>query len=168
MRAITAALVALVLVAVLLFIRSGPTPPAGMTEAEIGQVQEEVTAVAEQFMAALNRLDPGVAAAIYDPNSMHGNDGATYYATYDEWVTHNQEFFGGFEEMDGEWKNIRIDALAPDVALFAGQSEANVTQVGGAHTKVEGVITLVFRKIEGTWKVILQASTGRWTPIEEG
>jgi uncharacterized protein (TIGR02246 family) len=139
-----------------------------MTEAEQAEIQAEAMVVADQLMTALNTLDPEVAAALYDRSKMHGNDGAVYFATYDEWVAHNEEFFGRFEELEGGWTNTRVDVLAPDAALFVGQNEMAVTQVSGARTNIQGYITLVMKKTDGAWKVIHQASTGRWTPIEEG
>jgi hypothetical protein len=139
-----------------------------MTEAEEAQIEAQVMAVADQFMTALKDLDPGVAVAVYDRDSMHGNDGAAYFATYDEWVAHNEEFLGRFEEVNGDWTNTRVDVLCSDAAVFTGQNEMFVTQVTGAHTRIVAYITLVLRRIDGTWKVVLQSSTGRWTPIEEG
>jgi len=169
MRGVVAGLAVLVVLGFFFLRYTAETPPpAGMTESEIAQIQTEVMAVADQLMTALNNLDPGTAAALFDRDSMHGNDGASYFATYDEWVAHNEEFFGRFEELSGNWTNTRIDVLAPDAAVFAGQNEMFVTQVTGAHTKIEAYITLVLKKIDGTWKIILQSSTGRWTPLEEG
>jgi uncharacterized protein (TIGR02246 family) len=144
------------------------TPPPEMTEAEAAQIEAEVTEVGEQLMAGLRNLDTEATAAIYDPASMHGNDGANYYADYDEWVAHNEDLFGRFEELNAEWKNVRIDVLAPDVALLVGQNEVTATQTTGDQTNIQGYITLVLRKIDGGWKIIHQASVGRWTPIEEG
>jgi len=158
----------LVAVALLALLSACQAPPAEMTEAEISQIEAEITAVADQLIEALNSLDPGIATAIFDRTSMHGNDGAAYFATYDEWVAHNEEFFGRFEEVNGGWTNTRVDVLCSDAAVFAGQNEMIVTQVNGAHTKIEGYITLVLRKTDDAWKVILQSSTGRWTQIEEG
>lgn len=156
------------LAVLVLFASCQAPPPPEMTEAEREAIQTEVMSVGDQLMVALSDLDPGVAAGIYDPATMHGNDGATYYATYDEWVTHNEELFARFEEADGSWRNVRVDVLAPDIALLVGQNEMLMTQVGGERTNIQGYITVVLRKIDGSWKIIHQASVGRWTPIEEG
>jgi ketosteroid isomerase-like protein len=103
-----------------------------------------------------------------DPTSMDGHDGAAYFANYDEWVAHSEDLLGRFEEFESEWTSKRVDVLAPDVALFVGENSADVTQTTGARTNIHGYITLVFRNNEGTWKIIHQASVGRWTPIEDG
>lgn len=152
--------------ALLFLVAACQSPPPEMTDAEMAQIEAEVVGVAEQFMTGLNNLDPGVAAALYDHSSMHGNDGAAYFATYDEWVAHNEEFFARFEDLNGGWTDTRVDVLAPDVALVVGQNEMAVTQVTGARTNIHGYITLVMRKTDGAWKVIHQASTGRWTPVQ--
>jgi ketosteroid isomerase-like protein len=150
------------------FVAACQAPPAEMTEAEIAQIQAEVAAIGDQMMTALSNLDMSVSVALYDPATMHGNDGTTYYATYDEWVVHNEELFARFEELDADWTNTRVDVLAPDVALFVGQNSVDATQVSGARTNIRGYITLVLKKIEGDWRIVHQASVGRWTPIEEG
>jgi len=168
MKALLAAIALFVVLGLGFLLYSSPPAPPEMTEAEIAQIEAEVAAVADQLMTAMNNLDTEVAAAYYDPSSMHGNDGATYYATYDEWVAHNEELFGRFEELNAEWRNTRVDVLAPDVALFVGQNEVIAKQVTGAETNIQGYITLVLRRIDGAWKIIHQASVGRWTAIEEG
>jgi len=166
MKGLITVLAALVVLGLAFFLYSSPAAPPEMAEGEIAQIEAEVTSVADQLMTALNNLDPGVAAALYDRERMHGNDGTTYYATYEEWVTHNEELFGRFEEMSAEWRNTRVEVLAPDAALFVGQNEMIARQVSGAETNIQGYLTLVLRKADGAWRIIHQASVGRWTPIE--
>ena len=154
-------------VAVFMLLSSCQASPAQMSEAQIAQVEGEVAAVGDQLMTAMNNLDVVALSALYDPSSMQGNDGSFYYATYDEWVVHVQQMFGSFEELRMEWTNTRVDVLAPDVALFVGQSDATLerTEQSEAH---EGYTSLVLRNIDGAWKIIHQASVGRWTPVEGG
>jgi ketosteroid isomerase-like protein len=168
MKKTVAVIAAIVGVLALLFIATEQTAPPEMTEAERAQIESEVAAVADQLMTALSNLDTSVSEALYDPATMHGNDGTAYFATYDEWVAHNEDLFGRFEELDAGWTNTRVDVLAPDVALFVGQNSVDATQVSGARTNIQGYITLVLKKTEGDWRIIHQASVGRWTPIEEG
>lgn len=168
MKGLITLLAAVVVLGLAFFLYSSPSAPPEMTDTEMAQIEVEVAAVADQLMTALNNLDPEVAAAIYDRSSMHGNDGTAYYADYEEWVAHNEELMGRFEELNAEWKNTRVDVLAPDVALFVGQNEVIAKQVSGAETNIQGYITLVLRRIDGEWKIIHQASVGRWTPIGEG
>jgi len=169
MKGLIAGLGVLLVLGVGFFLYSSPTaPPAEMTEAEIAQIEAEVSAIADQMMTALSNLDMSFSEAHYDPATMHGNDGTAYFATYEEWVAHNEELVGRFEELDADWTNTRVDVLAPDVALFVGQNSVDATQVSGARTNIQGYITLVLKKSEGDWKIVHQASVGRWTPIEEG
>jgi ketosteroid isomerase-like protein len=115
-------------------------------------------------MAAMNNLDVEALSALYDPSSMHGNDGSVYYPTYDEWVAHIELLFGSFEGLSIEWKNRRVDVLAPDAALFVGQSAAWLRRTEQGESR-EGHVTLVLRRIDGAWKIIHQASVGRWAPV---
>ena len=169
MKALLAGIALLVVLGVGFLLYSSPAaPPAEMTQAEIAQIEAAVTAVADECVTAMNNLDLEAMAALYDPASMHGNDGANYYATFDEWMTHLHELFGSFEELDSEWTNTRVDVLAPDAALFVGQSDWTVKRAERADSRVEGYITWVMRNLDGAWKITHQASTGRWTAIEEG
>ena len=158
----------LITVAGLVLLVGCQAPPVEMTEAEIAQIEAEVTAVAHQLMEGFKNLDLEEAAAVYDPSSMHGNDGATYYATYDEWVVHLEEMVARFDEMDGEWMNTRVDVIGPDAAVFVGQYDWTVTAVSGTRSRVEAFITQVMRAIGGEWKITHQASMGRWTTLDEG
>jgi len=139
------------------------SPPA-MTHAERARIEAEVTAVGEQLMEAMNNLDVEALSALYDPSSMHGNDGSVYYPTYAEWVAHVELLLGSFEELSSEWTNTRVDVLAPDAALFVGQSQARLKGAEQGESR-EGYVTLVLRNLDGAWSIIHQASVGRWTPI---
>jgi len=138
-----------------------------MSEAQIARVEGEVAAVGDQFMTAMNNLDVEALSALYDSSSMHGNDGSVYYATYDDWVAYLQRLLGSFEELSIEWTKTRVDVLAPDVALFVGQSEATLERTEPGEFR-KGYTSLVLRNTNGAWKIIHQASVGRWTPIEGG
>jgi ketosteroid isomerase-like protein len=166
MKGLITVLAVLVVVGLAYFLYRSPSGPPEMTGAEIAQIQTEVEAMADQMMTAFNNLDTEAATALFDPSSMDGNDGSSYYANYDEWVAHVQDLFGRFQELSSEWTSRRVDVLAPDVALFVGQNEARVTQTDGSEYTIHGYMTDVVRKIDGAWKIIHQASVGRWTAIE--
>ena len=138
--------------------------PPEMTHAKRAQIEAEVAAVGEQLMEAMDNLDVQALSALYDPSSMHGNDGLVYYPTYDEWVAHVELLLGSFQELSSEWTSARVDVLAPDAALFVGQSEARLESTEQGESR-EGYVTLVLRNIDGAWKIIHQASVGRWAPI---
>ena len=167
MKGLITSLAVLVVLGLAFFLYSSPTAPPEMTEAEVAQIEAEVAVVGDQLMTAMNNLDVEALSALYDPSSMHGNDGSVYYASYDEWVAHLEQLFGSFEEMSSEWTNTRVDVLAADAALFVGQSDATLKRTEQGESR-KGYVTLVFRNTDGVWKIIHQASVGRWTPIEEG
>ncbi len=154
-------------VAVLVLASSCQASPDQMSGAQIAQIEGEVSAVGDQFMAAMNNLDVEALSALYDPSSMHGNDGTVYFATYDDWMAYIQQLFDSFQELSIEWTNTRVDVLAPNVALFVGQSGATLKRIEPGESR-EGYISLVLRKTDGAWKIMHQASVGRWTPIAGG
>ena len=149
------------------YFRTSPSAWPEMTEAEKARIEAEVAVVGDQLMTAMNNLDVEALSALYDPSSMHGNDGSVYYTSYDEWVAHLEQMLGSFEGMSSEWTNTRVDVLAADAALFVGQSNATLTRTEQGESR-EGYVTLVVRNTGGVWKIIHQAAVGRWTPVEEG
>jgi hypothetical protein len=155
---------ALAAVSLLLPFAACQVSPPAMSHAERARIEAEVAAAGEQLMTAMDNLDVEALSAMYDPSSMHGNDGSVYYPTYDEWVAHVDLLLGSFEELSSEWTSTRVDVLAPDAALFVGQSEARLSSTEPGESR-EGYVTLVLRNIDGAWKIIHQASVGRWAPI---
>jgi hypothetical protein len=169
MKGLIAVFAALAVLGLAFFLYRSPAgPPAEMTEAEIAQIEADVMAVAAEMKTASDNLDTDAVVASYDPSAMHGTDGTTYYPTYEDWAAHLRDLGGRFQERTSEWRNTRVDVLARDAAVFVGQYEVTGTQVSGDMTRVQVYMTLVMRNIEGVWKVVHQASTGRWIPIEEG
>lgn len=168
MKGLAAVLALLLALGVFFLLYRSAPPPADMTEAESAQIEAAVLEVADQSLMAWNALDPEALAPLYDSSSMHGHDGPVYFATYEQWMAHFKELLGGFETMNVEWTDKRVDVLAPDVALFAGQGDFRGRQDSGREVRIEGYITQVFRNSDAGWKIIHQASLGRWTTVEEG
>jgi len=140
-----------------------------MTEAERAQIEAEVMALGDQFLGSMGDLEIETMLSLYDPATMHGNDGWPYYATLDEWRAHLEDLFSGFVAIEGaSWTETRIDVLAHDAAHFAGQSDLIVTRENGEKSRVQGSISLLMRNIDGLWKITHQSSVGRWTAVEEG
>ena len=171
MKGLIAALVVLLAVGVLFFgyfDSAEDMQSAEMTDVEFAEIEVAVKAVGDQLMTALNDLDIGASVALYDPSTMHGNDGTVYYATHREWVIHLDELYASLEEVNVEWTNTRVDVLAPDAAVFVGQNDGTVKRASGAVSRMQGFFTLILRNIDGVWKIRHQASVGRWTTVEEG
>jgi hypothetical protein len=82
------------------------TPPPEMTEAERAQIQSEVEAVGDQWMAAVNAINPDAAGDLFDPAGTHCVDGG-YYANYAEWQDHLEALFSTWEDMNMAWTSTR-------------------------------------------------------------
>ncbi|MGD8360982.1 MAG: nuclear transport factor 2 family protein [Gemmatimonadota bacterium] len=144
-----------------------PTAPPEMTEAEIAQVEADAATVGDQWLAAVNGINADAFLDLFDSANTYAVDGA-YYATYDEWVGRIQRLFSTWENVDWAWGETRVDVIAPDAAMFVGQTEGTRTRTDGQTSNARVGVTLLVRKIGGVWKIVYQGSAGRWTPTEEG
>lgn len=166
MKGLIAVLFALVILGLAFFLYSSPSAPPETTEAEIAQIQSEVGAVGDQWMAAVNGIDVGAAGDLFDPADTHCVDGG-YYANYDEWQDHLEALFSTWEDMNLAWTSTRVDVFAPDAAVFVGEGEGVATRTNGVFNLRAGV-TLLLKKTQGIWRITFQGSAGRWTPVVEG
>jgi hypothetical protein len=67
---------ALAALAVLVLVAGCQTAPQEMTEAEVAQIQTEVAAVGDQWLAAANGVNTEVFLDLFDPAGTHATDGA--------------------------------------------------------------------------------------------
>jgi hypothetical protein len=168
MKGLIAALALLVVLGVGFFLYSSPAaPPAEMTEAEVAQIEAEVSAVGDQWIASMNAIDVTACAGLFDPAGTHGVDGA-YYANYEEWVEHLERLFSTWEAVNVAWTNTRVDVLASDAAMFVGEGEGVVTRTERGDYNLFVGTTLLAKRIGDEWKLTFQGTAGRWTAIEEG
>jgi ketosteroid isomerase-like protein len=138
----------------------------GITEAETAQIEAAVTAVGDQWIAAMEDFDTETLLSLCDSATMHANDGASYFATFAEWRVHVEGLFDGFAAgEDGKWVDTRIDVLSKDAAHFVGQSDLTLTREDGQKVLVELSISILTRNLDGSWKITYLSSFGRMTRV---
>jgi len=167
MKALLAVLAVLVVLGAGFLLYSSPTaPPAEMTEAEIAQIETSVLAWSDQFMEAATNLDGEGVAALMDPDDTHFVSGAKYWATWAEYLSGSQEFYGGWAEWGGVWDARRVDILGPGVALLTGQATGPLALADGRRFTNRARFTFVVREAEGGWKGLYGHISAESTPIQ--
>ena len=162
MKAISAACLLLVLGAC----AGEPAPPPEMTNAERGQIQAEVLAWADQWLEAATNLDAQEAAAFFDQADGHFLRGASYEATWQEFLDGSQELYDSWDAWEGQWDTRRIDVLAPDAALFVGEAVGLLWYPDGREFDHRAVFSFVVRKKDGVWTGLFGHASASSTPRE--
>jgi uncharacterized protein (TIGR02246 family) len=135
-----------------------------LTSADRSGIQAEVLDWSDQWLENGTNLDAQGVALLFDEADGHFVDGGRYQATWQEFLTHSQELYGGWESWEGQWGSRRIDVLADDAALFVGQMESVITDDEGVESDVQTTFSFVLRKKEGVWKALFGQVGGVWTP----
>ena len=88
--------------AVLMLVTGCQAPPAEMTEAEIAQIKAEVLSMGDQWLAAVNDVDPDGFLDLFDPAGTHATDGY-HYANYEDWVAWVERLFSTWQDVNWAW-----------------------------------------------------------------
>jgi hypothetical protein len=151
--------------AVLLLVAACQAPPTEMTEAERAQIEAEVLSMGDQWLAAVNDVNPEGFLDLFDPAGTHATDGYNY-ANYEDWVGRVQRLFSNWEDVNWAWVYTRAELFSSDAAMFVGYAEGARTNTDGEISEGGPGVTLLMKKSGGAWKIIYQGTAGRWTPPE--
>lgn len=153
-------------IAVLLLVAACQTAPPDMTEAERAQVESEVLTVGDQWLAAVNGLNPDVFLDLFDPADTHATDGYIY-ANYEEWAARIRGFFPNLGDVNLAWASKGVEVFAPDAAMLVGQTEGTRTRADGTTSDFAPGVTLLVRRVGNGWKITYQGTAFR-PPSAEG
>jgi len=135
-----------------------------LTSADRSGIQAEVLDWSDQWLENGTNLDAQGVALLFDEADGHFVDGGQYQASWQEFLTHSQQLYRGWESWEGSWGARRIDVLADDAALLVGQMESVITDDEGVESDVQTTFSFVLRKKEGVWKALFGQVGGVWTP----
>ena len=141
-------------------------PPAEMTEAEIAQIEAEVTAFQEGKAEAYSTLDPDQVMALWA-------DGEISQVSFGlDRIIGQEEMQAFFENLLSTWTESQmawlpgstIEVLSPDLALFQGTVRHATTNQEGVSRVQHVHFTDLLRKMDGEWKIQRNHVSGRVVP----
>ena len=135
-------------------------PPAEMTEAEITQIQAEVTQVLEEFMEANGAMDCARIAAIYHPD----HTAIAWGSRLLDNSGFREACEGFFESKDawtGYWVETDVRVLTRDLAEYAGRMGDTIHYSDGRVREWPGncVNVGVMERTPDGWKQTIAAQT---------
>ena len=125
-----------------------------LTDTERKLTAEEVIESMQSYMAAVNAEEIKRVITYYEEDSDFTvvSDGQFY--SYDEWVSGVRNQWAGISEASGDWDRIDITVLDEDVAFAVAPYHLTFTDTAGASIPHNGIVTWVWVKRDGTWKMI--------------
>ena len=87
------------------------------------------------------------------PEFFMANNGNLQFANYRDAETFLGEFSKGVAHLELTWVEIRVDPLAPDLAVMASPYREVLTDTEGHVRQLDGYFTGLAVKIEGSWKL---------------
>jgi hypothetical protein len=136
-----------------------PTETPGQPSAE---VRTEVEAAANQFVAAMERLDADAAlrtmAAIPEfrhlDNEGHVMDFETGKRAIHQWFS-----MASSQKANGKRRDIAV--LSRDVALYVWQGTLSVALKDGSRLEAPSYsVSILFKRIDGAWKIVFWQESG--------
>lgn len=156
--------------AILLLVAACQAPPPEMSEAEIAEIEAEVTGVWEDFLQGHEELDCDKAGEALHPDLLAFPLDSRLLGQ-SEWLDACNHFLESVESLTGYWADANVRVLTPDLAVFTGYYGDTVYHIDGSVREWPGNcnrIALMERTEEG-WKATIIAGTcGSGEPVEDG
>jgi hypothetical protein len=131
-----------------------------MTEAEIAQIEAEVTGTAADLLESFRTLDAATVGEWFHPTetSWASNGTVVDHAGLVEFLV---SFLGTMESWDGAWVETRVKVLNPNAAMFQGRYEATDYLADGRvlHWPGTANFTMLMERTPEGWK----ATIGNWS-----
>jgi len=129
-------------------------PPAGMTEAEIAQVEAEVMDWAEDLSTAYEQLSRDRLAGYWLQENVSSVSFAERAVGLEEIAAIIQNLMANRASIDQEWlPGSVVDVLSPTMALFQGTMRSSVTTPDGNAFVQRVHHTILLKKVDGSWKI---------------
>lgn len=170
MKALLAILALLVVLGLGFLLYSSPTGPTEMSEAEIAQIQTEVTGVMERSFEGWRQGDTDMILSAFHPTETSFSWGTSPwdFATVSEWV---RNWYDTRESWEGGFTETSVKVFNQNEALFQGVYQMTITRRDGRVLHYPGTaswVSLMERTEEG-WKVTIGlTAAGSYEVVEEG
>lgn len=132
-----------------------PQQQQTFTDADKEIVKKEVTEQFNQLVAALNQVDAEAWSKFYSKDEfVSAIVAADYYAIRSAWVDTVTNYFSMREKQVVEPVEVRVTALAPDLALMTSEEKGDMLLKNGANLKSKHVFTMIWKKEKEGWKIL--------------
>jgi ketosteroid isomerase-like protein len=108
-------------------------------------------------VAAANRLDAAAEGAFFwrSPELVSVAQG-TPTLGWEDRDAHTRQWYGALESQHIEPGQVEVRQLAPDVVSLMTTMRQRIRAKDGRSWEGEGVWSLVFRRVKGEWKVVVE------------
>ncbi|MEE9912370.1 MAG: nuclear transport factor 2 family protein [Deltaproteobacteria bacterium] len=125
------------------------------TEVEKETVKKEVKEQFNQLAAAINQKNADAWSRFYSTDEfVSAIAGTDYYAGRSAWVDAITKYFSMRERQHIEPLDVRIAALAPNLALMTSEEKSEMLFKDGKNIKSKHVYTMIWKKERDVWKIL--------------
>lgn len=119
------------------------------------EIEKEVTDQFNQLISALNQKNADEWAKYYSSNGFISTiAGTDYYPTRNLWVDAVKNYFSMRERQHVELVELRVTALAEDIALLTSEERSEIQLKDGNSKQSKHVFTMIWKKEASGWKIL--------------
>ena len=170
MKALITVIALIVVLGLGYFLYSSPTAPPEMTEAEVAQIQVEVSDLMESWMEAWRGNDCALSRDLWHPDHMAQPRGGRTGISVDGWVEQCTTQMANRASFSGEWTDTEVRVISPDAAVFSGMYTATYGYRDGSpgqHYPTAAQVMLVERTGVG-WGITFFVNSNGPSELVEG
>jgi ketosteroid isomerase-like protein len=119
------------------------------------EVEKEVKDQFYQLVSAINQMNAGEWSKFYSNDEFLSTIAGTDYCdTKNTWVDSITNDFNMRECQHVEPVEVRVTALAPDIALMTSEEKSEIKLKNGNNVKSKHVFTMIWKKEKDGWKIL--------------
>jgi hypothetical protein len=141
-----------------------------MTNAEIAQIEAEVTQAAADLLESFRTMDAEAIGEWFHPTETSWVWGATIH-DHASLVARLGSFMEDFESWDGGWVESNVKVLKPDAAIFQGKYESTIHYTSGRvlHWPGNANYTMLMELTPEGWRATIgDMDNGAYEVVQEG
>lgn len=125
------------------------------TTVEKEAIEKEVKDQFTQLVAALNQKDAGAWSEFYSQDGfLSAIAGVDHYAPRNAWVDLVTNYFAMRARQQVTPIEVRVAALAPNLALMTSEEIGEMWLKTGEHSKSKHVFTMIWKKEPSGWRIL--------------
>jgi len=119
------------------------------------EMEKEVKDQFNQLVSAINQMNAGEWSKFYTNNEFLSTiAGTDYFETKNTWVDSITNYFNMREHQYVEPVEVRVTALAPNMALMTSEERSDIKLKNGNNIKSKHVFTMIWNKEKDGWKIL--------------